>query len=309
MTTYSFAGCLQNSQRINWRLDEVLGDRDFDPRKRWLPQALSGADAVRCLDDDEKRKLTHVEMAAYAHLFGYVEEFIAPKIAELACDHRESDRTAFHALTSFAAEEVKHMTLFRLLRDRIDAKMGFGLQLVGDAEGTATYVLGKSPGAVLLLTACIEWFTQRHYRECFVEDATLDPFVRHVFKMHWLEESQHARMDHLETLRVFTASDDAERDRAVDDLIDLVAAVDGLLQMQAGFDVDNLSRYLGREFDQRAREEILASVLRAKRHTFLASGVTHPRFQELFLEVTTPAQQERVGAALGALLAGDAATV
>jgi hypothetical protein len=302
MTTYSFAECLQNAQRVNWRIDEVLGDRRFDPNKRWLPRALSGADGITCLDVDERRQLTHIEMAAYAHLFGYVEEFIAPKVVQLAKDHQSTDRTAFHALTNFAAEEVKHMTMFRRLRDRIDQDLGFGLRRLGDAEAVAAHVLQKSSGAVLLLTACIEWFTQRHYLECFEDDGELDPLVKRIFKMHWAEEAQHAKLDHLETLRAFAGVTAAERDRAIDDLIGLVTAVDGLLQTQTGHDVDNLQQYLGREFSAVARAEVAANVLRAKRYTFLETGVTHPRFQELFLSVSTPAQQQRVGGALGNLL-------
>ena len=44
-------------------------------------------------------------------------------------------------------------------------------------------------------------------------------------------------------------------------------------------------------------------MLAAKRYTFIESGVTHPNFQELFGLVTTRAQQARVQAALGAMLA------
>jgi hypothetical protein len=63
----------------------------------------------------------------------------------------------------------------------------------------------------------------------------------------------------------------------------------------------NRSRPLGvlQADDRRPLER---GLLRAKRWTFIDSGVTHPRFQELFAEVTTAAQQERVGAALGGLL-------
>jgi hypothetical protein len=52
-------------------------------------------------------------MGAYAHLFGFVEEFIAPKMVALARDFEIEKREAFDALTNFAAEEVKHMNLFR----------------------------------------------------------------------------------------------------------------------------------------------------------------------------------------------------
>lgn len=306
MTEYSFHDCLQTAYRVNWRIDEVLGDRRFDPNRRWLPRALSGADSIACLDDDERRQLTHVEMAAYAHLFAYAEEWIAPKAVLLAREHQLSDRVVFDALTNFAAEEVKHMNMFRRLRDRIEEQMGCPLQLVGDQQATAEHVLRQSSGAVLLLTACIEWFTQRHYQECFEDDGGLDPFVKHVFKMHWVEECQHAKIDHLETLRAFEGADAAQRDRSIDELIGLVAAVDGLLQAQSAHDVDNLARYLGRTFTAGERDEIAASVLRSKRYTFLETGVTHPRFQELFAAVTTEAQQQRVAEALAPLLGAPA---
>ena len=118
MPTYSYARCLQNAYKVNWKIDELLGDRQFDVSKRWLPAALTGVPHVTCLNEEEKRKLTQVEMASYAHLFGYVEEFVAPKVIELAQDFAIDGREAFDALTNFAAEEVKHMTMFRRLRDR-----------------------------------------------------------------------------------------------------------------------------------------------------------------------------------------------
>src|SRR5262249_45764298 len=93
----------------------------------------------------------------------------------------------------------------------------------------------------------------------------------------------------------------AERDRAIDELIELVAAVDGLLKQQVEHDLSNLSTRLARAFDSAESAELRRELLRAKRWTFLLSGVTHPRFQELFSEVTTPAQRQRVGAALEGL--------
>jgi hypothetical protein len=303
MPTYSYARCLANAYKVNWRIEEVLGERRFDATKRWLPLRLSGAAHAPALDADERRKLTHVEMASYAHLFAYVEEFIAPKVTELSQDFRIERREVFDALANFAAEEVKHMNMFRQLRDRVNAALGFEARLLGDQAATARYVLSKSTGAVLLLTACIEWLTQLHYTAAFAEDAALDPFTKHVFHAHWLEESQHAQMDHLETLRAFAQLDETERDRAIDELIELVGAVDGLLQVQAGYDLENFARYLGRELAPLEREELESALLAAKRWTFIESGVTHPRFQELFAAVSTPAQQARVGAALAGLLA------
>ena len=302
MATYSYADCLQNSYRVNWKIGDVVNGRRFDPSRRWLPARLSAADAITSLSPDDKTKLSHVEMGAYAHLFGFVEEFIAPKVVALARDFELEDREAFDALANFAAEEVKHMTLFREIRGRVDDALGFPLALLPGAKDVARVVLSKHTGAVLLLTAAIEWFTQLHYLSSFKDDETLDPFTRHIFKSHWLEESQHARMDHLETLRAFHGIGEEDRQMAIDDLIELVGAVDGLLQQQAGLDVDNLERYLDRSLSQPVRREVYARVLDAKRYTFIESGVTHPNFQELFAAVTTPAQQEQVQKALSGIL-------
>ena len=303
MTTYSYADCLEKSYRVNWKIVDVIGGRWFDPRRVWLPARLSAASRVTSLTAEERVKLSHVEMGAYAHLFGYVEEFIAPKMVTLATGVEGGDRAAFDALTNFAAEEVKHMHLFREVGTAVDDVIGFPLARLSGSGDVARAVLARSTGGVLLLTAAIEWLTQLHYLTCFKDDLALDTFTRHLFKCHWLEESQHARLDHLETLRAFAAMGDGEADTAVDDLIGLVSAVDGLLETQAGLDVDNFERHIDRTLAPGVRREVLDAVRAAKRYTFIESGVTHPNFQELFGQVTTAAQQRRVQAALGPVLA------
>ena len=302
MPSYTYEKCLENSYKVNWRIEDVIGGQQFDTSRRWLPAQLSGADAIGCLNDEEKTKLTHVEMGAYAHLFGFVEEFITPTILRLAGDREVDERPAFDALTNFAAEEVKHMTLFREVRALVDDAIGFPAIRLGDEAAVAHAVMSKHIGAVLLLVSVIEWFTQQHYLSGFKDDESLDPFTRAIFKAHWQEESQHAQLDYLETVRKFETMTAEEKDQAIDDLIDLVGAVDGLLQQQTAHDVDNLARYLDRSFTEAEQEEVTASVLKAKRYTFIESGVTHPNFQEVFTEVTTEAQREKVGAALASLL-------
>ena len=304
MATYTYADCLANSYKINWRIDDVIGGQEFDLSKRWLPPELSGADQIACLNDEEKIKLTQVEMGSYSHLFGFVEEFIAPTILGLAQDFQVDQRDGFNALTNFAAEEVKHMNLFRQVRQLVDDALGLPLDLLPGQDDVAKFVMSKNLGGVLLLTEVIEWFTQLHYVSAMKDHDSLDPFTKRIFRAHWQEESQHALMDHLEVLRAFGSMNDAEKDEAIADLIELVGAVDGLLQVQSGLDVDNLEKCLGRTFSEADRAEITDKVLAAKRYMFIESGATHPKFQETFTQVTTPEQQETVGAALAPLLAG-----
>ena len=85
----------------------------------------------------------------------------------------------------------------------------------------------------------------------------------------------------METVRAFAGMSPAERERAIDDLIELVAAVDGLLQQQVAHDVANLCASLRRTFSAQERAELQREILRAKRWTFILSGVTHPRFEKV----------------------------
>ncbi|GLH74555.1 hypothetical protein GETHLI_30570 [Geothrix limicola] len=302
MATYSYVDCLERSYKVNWKIKDVLGNQDFDLSRPWLPAGLSGGSSLSFLDEEEKRKLTHVEMGAYAHLFGFVEAFIAPEMVALARDSSHETAGAFEALTNFASEEIKHMHLFQEIRRRVDNKLGFELELLAGQQEVAQTVLSRHRGAVLLLTAAIEWLTQHHYLSAMRHSDELDPLTKEIFRFHWMEEAQHAQLDHLEAMAHFKSMGASDRDAAVEDLIWLLVAVDGLLQQQVGHDVVNASRYLGRVFTAVERQEVRQGLLKAKRHCFIESGVSHPNFQELFLSVTTPDQQARVQDALTLIL-------
>ena len=103
-------------------------------------------------------------------------------------------------------------------------------------------MLGASTWAVLALTCDIELFSQAHYRSSIDPDRDLDPLWKDVFLFHWREESQHAILDEMEWLRENDKLDAAARDQAVDDLIGLVGAVDGICQLQAKADCGLLRR-------------------------------------------------------------------
>ena len=150
---------------------------------------------MACLAPAEKLKLTQVEMGAYAHLFGLRGGVHRAADVDAGARLRAHDpREAFDALTNFAAEEVKHMMLFREVRAGVDAALGFPLALLPGAGQVARAVLSKHPAAVLLLTAAIEWLTQLHYLSCFEDDDDArSVHAPHLQSRTGCEESQHAR--------------------------------------------------------------------------------------------------------------------
>ena len=64
----------------------------------------------------------------------------------------------------------------------------------------------------------------------------------------------------------------------------------------------NFAIYTGRVLTDEEKQTLHDSVLKAKRYTFIESGVTHPNVLALVGEVSTPAQQETVQTAVATVL-------
>jgi len=67
-------------------------------------------------------------------------------------------------------------------------------------------------------------------------------------------------------------------------------------------DVRNIATSTGRALTDDENQMLHDSVQKAKRYTFIESGVRHPNFLELCGEVHTSVQQERVQTALATVL-------
>lgn len=246
--------------------------------------------------------MSQVQGRTYANLFGLVERFINAKVLEVSREHWLGDQVALEALVRFSDEELKHQELFRRMECLMAEQMPPGYALTADPNAVAGFVLGKSTWAVLALTCHIEIFTQVHYKKSIEPDGNLSELWKDVFLHHWREESQHAIMDELEWRREDGKLDAAARDRAVTDLIELVAGVDGILRAQAAADAAYFVAACGRSFDDDELREIDAVVLRAYRWQYIVSGVHDGRFLGILTSMITPAQTERITTALAPLM-------
>lgn len=235
--TYAYAKVIAHSKRARWDIEtDVVRGRRFDLGKPFLPADLSLADELPFLAEADRRLFSQVQGRSYAYLFGLVERFISAKMLDVGRDHALGDQVALEALVRMTDEELKHQELFRRLEILMAADMPAGYRPAAQADAVAAAVLGKSTWAVLALTLHIELFTQAHYRASIAAEADICELWRDVFLYHWKEEAQHALLDELEFRRVDAGLTPAERDAAVGDLIDLVVAVDGILQAQAASD-------------------------------------------------------------------------
>ena len=300
--TDRYARCVETSKRVRWAIDEdIIRGRQFDTAHKFLPDGLSLTDAFTTLSADEKRFVSQIQGRTYANVFGLVERFINAKVLELSHDHWFGDQVALEALVRFSDEELKHQALFR----RIDAMVGKilpdGYRFDVDPNAVAHAVLGKSTWAVLMLTLDIELFTQLHYRQSIQPDTELSELFKDVFLYHWREESQHAILDELELVRHDAALTAEQRDRAVDDFIELVSAVDGILQAQAKADAGYFAANCGRAVGDAEARTIEVAFLKAYRWQYIHSGAQHPHFVKVLSSLITEQQGQRIQAALATL--------
>ena len=299
-----YAKCVAASKRIRWDIDrDVIRGRTFDFTKKFLPDGLSKADRLDFLTASEQRLLSQIQGRTYANIFGLVERFIAAKVLEVSHEHWLGDQNALEALVRFGDEEIKHQELFRRIERMCAEGMPAGYTFVPEPNAVATAVLAKSTWAVLALTCHIELFVLAHYRESIDPDPDLSPLWKDVFLYHWREESQHAILDELEWKREDAKLTPEARDAAVNDLIALVGAVDGILQAQAAADTHYFVEICGRPLSASAVEKLRAGILAAYRWQYIVSGVQEPRFAEALGGLITTGQGARIGAALEPILA------
>jgi hypothetical protein len=273
----TYEAILATAQRVGWRLEDLVGgERRLDFSLPFLPESLAQVEPLAFLSRDEKRVLNQIRGHGYLALFGLVEEFILPFVLDGARPGLHGDSARTRALLQFASEEAKHIDLFRRFRAEFERGFGQRCEVIGPPEAIASAVLAHPTLAVAILILHIEWFTQRHYVESVRDDGVLDPQFKSLLKHHWLEESQHAKLDTLLVEELARGMGEPEILDAVDHYVQIGGVLDGGLRQQVAFDVEALQRATGRVLTSAERAELERVQHQANRWTFIGSGMTHP---------------------------------
>jgi len=301
-TTQRYAKVIDASKRVHWQIErDLIRDRTFDMSRKFLPDGLSLVHELPFLTAADARLFSQVQGRTYANLFGLVERFIGAKMCEIGREHALGDQLAFEALVRFTDEELKHQALFRRIESMMATQMGGPYACAAQPDAVAGVVLGKSTWAVLALTTHIELFVLAHYRSSIDAEDAIDPLWKDVFRFHWRDEAQHAVIDEMEWRRVDASMTEPARDAAVGELLELVGAVDSILQAQAAADTECFVAMAGMLFDDEQCRRIGETMLKAYRWQYIVSGVLEPRFQKALFGLVTPAQRARIEAAMAPL--------
>lgn len=284
---YSFKDCLQRAERITWRVEDLIGeDKALDFSKPFMPESLARASGLEFLSPAEQRKLNQIRGHAYLALFGLVEEFILPFVLDHARPYINGDDFRARAFLEFAAEEAKHIHLFRCFRQAFIAGFATPCEVIGPPADIAAHVLSHPPLSVALLILHIEWMTQRHYTDSVQDDRDLDPQFKSLLLHHWMEEHQHAQLDTLMVQALAKGMSADQLQAGFDGYLALGAFLDGGLKQQTELDLAALEQATSRTLKPAERERFMEVQHQANRWTYIGSGMSHPRFLETLGELS-----------------------
>jgi len=278
---FQYPAILAASTRAAWQIDDVIGPgAEFDFTRPFMPENLARIAGLDMLSESEKLTLNHIRGHEYLCLFGVVEEFILPFLMDhVRPSLPDTDDMRVRAMLQFAAEEAKHIQLFKRFRETFARGFGQGCEVIGPPEAIAKTVLGHNPLSVALFILMIEWLTQSHYVDSVRGDSELEPQFANLLRCHWIEEAQHAKLDTLMVEAMAEGLTEAQFAEAVEGYVSIVAFMDIGLQQQARFNVQALERATLRKLSEPERDRLIERQHQALRWTYLGSGMRHPKFR------------------------------
>lgn len=290
----TFRDTLVVSERVNWRLEDLVGEtKRLDFGMRFMPESLARVENLPFLTSEEKKVLNQIRGHAYLRIFGLVEEFILPFVLDHVRPCLDTDDYRVRAFLQFAAEEAKHIQLFKIFGENF--RQGFGSEcgVIGPPSAIAEKVLSHQPLAVALLILHIEWMTQRHYLDSVKDDNELDPQFKSLLKHHWLEEAQHAKLDGLMVEAIADGMTDDEISSAVGEYLEIGGFLDEGMKGQTALDLEAFELATGRTLSDPEKTVFMQVQHQANRWTYIGTGMTHPKFLEM-LGYLNPAERERI---------------
>jgi len=281
----TFNSCRKASEKAAWSFEQAVADLDFDFSRRFLPIRLCGHTLPAWMTEADRLKLNQLRGYSYAHIFFVIEEFIIEQTCTTATKYVHVDNEAVSAIIKFADEEIKHQRMFAEMKTKLVNGFGFTPLGVTNKEALARAVCGHSEFSVYLLCLALEWLTQRHYLECYQdEERSLDQSFVNIFRLHWVEEVQHARIDAVLLDEMASKMSEDELTSALEEFRSLIQMLAVLLAEQSECDVQNFERYCG-PLSHAQREEILEQMHADWTWAFLVSGLSHRGFLAVYKRI------------------------
>ena len=291
---YNYGTTYQHALQVNWQVEDIIGgEKTLDFRKSFLPEVWVDADALDFLSEKEKLVVNHIRSHSYLYLFGFVEEYIVPfVVGHVQSRMHQAAPEELRALLHFAEEEVKHIELFDRFGREFRSGFGSTCDVLGSPEKVAAAILSKSPLGAGLSILHIEWMTLLHYVSSVRDRVDIDPQFSSLLRHHWLEESQHAKLDTMIVEAIAQPLSEREIQEGIEDYLAIGGILDGGLAAQTEMDMASFTRATGRTLSEGEAKRYREVQQRSYRKTFLTSGMRHGKFQSILATISPESAQK-----------------
>jgi hypothetical protein len=214
-------------------------------------------------------------------------------MAEVAGRDWHDDRARLRGLLRFGEEEMKHQQLFRRTEEVLEASCGhaFGRYFDKDKVRLTSFVDAVLAYPLLprfLLLTAFEFGTQRHYVESVraPNGAANDPLYVDVLKHHWIEESQHVKLDVLEAAHLAAGMTSEEISRAFDDVLGLGGLIGETFAGQVEQELATFETVTGRVLPKPETTALRDALNQSLQAIVAGVSLTHPDFKQVALELS-----------------------
>jgi len=139
--------------------------------------------------------------------------------------------------------------------------------------------------------------SQGHYLGAVKDNQELDPQFSCLLKHHWIEETQHAKLDSLVLKSLAQRSSAQDIATALRECFEIGAFLDGGFRQQVALDLNSLERAIGRTLSEDQRRQSLDVQHAALRRTFLGSAMENRNFPAVLASVSDEAATQAEQAA------------
>jgi len=289
----------QATPDLPWEVErDVIRGRTFDRSGKFMPDGLTQVSRLDFLQPHERTLVSQIQGRTYANTFRLFERSIGANMLELSRSHLLGDQEALDSLVRCTQDELKHQALFSRIDQMMAGAMPQGYRFAARPNDFAWMVLGRSRWSVLALTHMLELVTQSHYEESIGPEPTLAQLYKDVLEFHWRDEERHAAVTEREWRAEDARLSAKERDRAVDEFLEVLRAINMMLQRQATADAQYFLRMIKRSLSPLDAGRVEAVFIHAYRWQFVLSGVQHEGFADLLAELISEEQGVRIAAGL-----------
>lgn len=279
----SFEQCRISSEKATWSFEKEIQGLQFDFKRDFLPQGLFRGGLPPWMSAKERLLINQIRGFSYAHIFMFVEQFIIEETCAAAFTYVRTDREALSALLTFTNEETKHQKMFQKVKELVAEGLSVRPLAAPGMEEVAETVTSHSAFAVFLCTLHFEWITQRHYVEFFqVEKGTIDLDFMKVFRLHWTEEAQHARIDALHLRRLAAERPSSEILSSCDEFWEIMLVFRATVRKQDCLDLESFEKNVGRKVGNEERESLSNALEESSFWVYFLSGLRHKSFCSLY---------------------------